>query len=99
MNWGSPGLKLNTPDMSIFVGDLPSHVTDIMLFHFYASNYPSCISAKIMVDPTTRLPRGYGFVKFGDPREAERAIRETNKMYMLYLFLLNIIITLLIFLN
>lgn len=96
MNWGSPGLKLNTPDMSIFVGDLPSHVTDIMLFHFYASNYSSCISAKVMLDPATRLSRGYGFVKFGDPIEAERAIMETNKLYMLFSSIYIIIYTLFI---
>lgn len=73
-------MKLNSPDMSIFIGDLPSNITDIMLFNFYSSRYRSCISAKIMVDPVSRISKGYGFVKFGIPYEAERAIIETNGM-------------------
>jgi len=31
---------------------------------------------KIIVDPVTRQSKGYGFVKFSDPQEAQSAIRE-----------------------
>ncbi len=34
------------------------------------------MSFKIIVDPVTRQSKGYGFVKFSDPNEAQSAIRE-----------------------
>ena len=34
------------------------------------------MSFKIIVDPVTRQSKGYGFVKFSDPQEAQSAIRE-----------------------
>ncbi|KAJ7874177.1 hypothetical protein B0H14DRAFT_3555565 [Mycena olivaceomarginata] len=36
--------------------------------------FPSCKSAKIMLDPATGVSRGYGFVRFADEADQQRAL-------------------------
>ena len=38
----------------------------------------SVFDAKIIIDPSTKISKGYGFVKFHDKAESERAINEMN---------------------
>ncbi|KAJ3282479.1 hypothetical protein HK104_010873 [Borealophlyctis nickersoniae] len=80
------------PEYSIFVGDLDPTVTDYMLFRrcwdkytglelnhpksLFQGTYVSCKSAKVVTDPHTGQARGYGFVRFYDEAEAQRAIHE-----------------------
>ena len=47
-----------------------------MLMAAFQKRYPSVIQSKIIVDPVTRMSKGYGFVKFANPEEAKRAISE-----------------------
>ncbi len=35
-----------------------------------------------MIDPATGMSKGYGFVKFGEEEEKERAMREMNGAYI-----------------
>ncbi|KAL1561039.1 Polyadenylate-binding protein rbp47 [Salvia divinorum] len=68
-------------DLSIFVGDLSSDVTDAMLTDTFASRYPSVKGAKVVVDANSGRSKGYGFVRFGDENERTRAMNEMNGVY------------------
>ncbi|KAG8097059.1 hypothetical protein GUJ93_ZPchr0013g37867 [Zizania palustris] len=69
------------PDHSIFVGDLAPDVTDYLLQETFRVNYPSVKGAKVVTDPNTGRPKGYGFVKFADENEKNRAMTEMNGVY------------------
>lgn len=68
-------------DLSIFVGDLASDVTDTLLHETFASRYPSVKGAKVVVDPNTGRSKGYGFVRFADENERTQAMTEMNGAY------------------
>lgn len=68
-------------DLSIFVGDLASDVTDMILCETFASRYSSVKGAKVVVDTNTGRSKGYGFVRFGDENERSRAMTEMNGAY------------------
>lgn len=80
LNWASAGEKRSddTPDYTIFVGDLASDVTDYMLQETFRALFPSCKGAKVVIDRLTGRTKGYGFVKFGDESEQLRAMTEMN---------------------
>ncbi|KAM5588666.1 hypothetical protein ABKV19_006900 [Rosa sericea] len=80
LNWASAGEKRSddTPDYTIFVGDLAVDVTDYMLQEIFKARYPSCKGAKVVIDRLTGRTKGYGFVKFGDESEQLRAMTEMN---------------------
>lgn len=93
LNWASHGLTgkggHNTPEQaggipeySLFVGDLAADVTDYQLMMAFGSHYPSVRSAKVMIDPATGMSKGYGFVKFGDDEEKNRAMKEMNGAFI-----------------
>ncbi|KAI4390093.1 hypothetical protein MLD38_002242 [Melastoma candidum] len=85
MNWASLGQgdkrQDDGPEYTIFVGDLASDVTDVMLQEIFKAHYPSVKGAKIVMDKLTGRPKGYGFVRFGDESEQMRAMTEMNGMY------------------
>lgn len=86
LNWASGGGLLDKrddrgPEFSIFVGDLAPDVTEFALHQLFQSRYPSCKSAKIMTDPVTNTSRGYGFVRFSDESEMQRALTEMQGFY------------------
>ncbi|KAL8205629.1 hypothetical protein R6Q57_009180 [Mikania cordata] len=82
LNWAtlSAGEKRNddTPDYTIFVGDLAADVSDYILQETFKSVYPSVKGAKVVTDRTTGRTKGYGFVRFGDESEQIRAMSEMN---------------------
>ncbi|KAI4366153.1 hypothetical protein MLD38_022068 [Melastoma candidum] len=85
MNWATlgPGEKRQDdgPEHTIFVGDLASDVTDVMLQELFQAHYPSVKGAKIVMDKLTGRSKGYGFVRFTDESEQMRAMTEMNGMY------------------
>ncbi|XP_073008524.1 polyadenylate-binding protein RBP45-like isoform X1 [Typha latifolia] len=82
LNWANAGEKRDdTPDYTIFVGDLASDVTDYMLQETFRSRYPSVKGAKVVTDKVTGHSKGYGFVRFGDATEQTRAMTEMNGMF------------------
>ena len=85
LNWAtfSAGDKRSEAgsDLSIFVGDLATDVTDTILQETFATRYPSVKGAKVVFDSNTGRSKGYGFVRFGDENERSRAISEMNGMY------------------
>ncbi|KAI4322089.1 hypothetical protein L6164_021810 [Bauhinia variegata] len=85
LNWASFGIGERRPDAgpehSIFVGDLAPDVTDYLLQETFRAHYPSVRGAKVVTDPNTGRSKGYGFVKFSDETERNRAMTEMNGMY------------------
>ncbi|GFY86887.1 RNA-binding protein 47C' [Actinidia rufa] len=85
LNWAtfSMGDKRsnNGSDLSIFVGDLASDVTDSLLHETFVSKYPSVKAAKVVIDANTGRSKGYGFVRFGDENERSQAMTEMNGVY------------------
>ncbi|KAK1588130.1 hypothetical protein Q3G72_020124 [Acer saccharum] len=82
LNWASFGIGEKRPDAgpehSIFVGDLAPDVTDYLLQETFQAQYPSVRGAKVVTDPNTGRSKGYGFVKFLDENERNRAMTEMN---------------------
>ncbi|KAJ8761875.1 hypothetical protein K2173_005586 [Erythroxylum novogranatense] len=81
LNWASfsGGEKRdNTPDYTIFVGDLAADVTDYMLQETFRAHYPSVKGAKVVIDRLTGRTKSYGFVRFADESEQLRAMTEMN---------------------
>lgn len=85
LNWASFGIGERRPDAgpehSIFVGDLAPDVTDYVLQETFRNTYPSVRGAKVVTDPNTGRSKGYGFVKFADETERNRAMTEMNGVY------------------
>lgn len=85
LNWASFGIGEKRPDAgpehSIFVGDLAPDVTDYLLQETFRVQYPSVRGAKVVTDPNTGRSKGYGFVKFSDEAERNRAMTEMNGVY------------------
>lgn len=85
-------------EFSIFVGDLAPETTNTDLVAVfrdpilglrndreprYIRPFLSCKSAKIMMDPATGMSRGYGFVRFSDEADQQRALIEMQGLYCL----------------
>ncbi|EOY32654.1 RNA-binding family protein isoform 3 [Theobroma cacao] len=85
LNWASFGIGERRtdpgPEHSIFVGDLAPDVTDYLLQETFRAHYPSVRGAKVVTDPNTGRSKGYGFVKFSDEIERNRAMTEMNGVY------------------
>ncbi|CDW73706.1 mrna binding post-transcriptional regulator [Stylonychia lemnae] len=69
-------------DFQIYVGDLDPNVNDQLLLGAFNKRYPSVLQAKVIVDPVSRYSKGYGFVKFGNQEESQRAIVEMQGKYL-----------------
>eukprot|EP01017_Pseudomicrothorax_dubius_P032165 TRINITY_DN4180_c0_g2_i1.p1 TRINITY_DN4180_c0_g2~~TRINITY_DN4180_c0_g2_i1.p1 ORF type:complete len:422 (+),score=90.48 TRINITY_DN4180_c0_g2_i1:65-1330(+) len=65
-----------SPEYSIYVGDLDPRVSELELIDIFSKKYKSVIGAKIIVDPITKVSKGYGFVKFSNFDDSERAIND-----------------------
>lgn len=87
LNWASGGGLADRsrddrgPEYSIFVGDLGPEVNEYVLVSIFQARFPSCKSAKIMSDPISGLSRGYGFVRFTEEADQQRALSEMQGVY------------------
>lgn len=86
LNWASGGGLVDRrdergPEFSIFVGDLGPEVNEFVLVSLFQARFPSCKSAKIMTDAMTGQSRGYGFVRFTDESDQQRALVEMQGVY------------------
>ncbi|KAJ7856815.1 hypothetical protein B0H14DRAFT_707194 [Mycena olivaceomarginata] len=85
-------------EYSIFVGDLAPETSNSDLVTVFRNPvlglrndrapkfirpFASCKSAKIMLDPVTGVSRGYGFVRFMDEADQQRALIEMHGLYCL----------------
>lgn len=71
-----------TGDYSVYIGELDPNVTDSILLDAFSS-YKSIINANVIVDPITKRSKKYGFVRFSNFEESQRAIYEMNGKYVL----------------
>jgi RNA recognition motif-containing protein len=76
LNWASGGGLKSSNELSIFVGDLSPDITDHSLYEFFGTKYSSVSGSKIMVDQATGQSKGYGFVRFLNEMDQQRALVE-----------------------
>ncbi|KAH8097862.1 RNA binding-protein [Aureococcus anophagefferens] len=69
-------------DWSIFVGDLDYTVTEQQLHGAFAKKYRSILSTKLVIDMSTGLSKGFGFIKFGSEAERDSAMNEMHGQYV-----------------
>lgn len=82
MNWGAGGRRIETSDdHSIFVGDLAPDVTDELLLGTFSARFTTVRGAKVVMDPVTRMSKGFGFVRFGSKEEADQALQTMNGVF------------------
>ena len=62
---------------SLFVRSLPASVTTKLLTEHFSQTYP-LKHATVVTDPQTKISKGYGFVTFADPEDAQNAAAELN---------------------
>ncbi|KAJ7878324.1 hypothetical protein B0H14DRAFT_2567287 [Mycena olivaceomarginata] len=85
-------------EYSIFVGDVAPETSNSDLVAVFRNPvlglrndrapkfvppFASCKSAKILLDPVTGVSRGYGFVRFTDEADQQRALIEMHGLYCL----------------
>ena len=75
LNWASGIVHHQPNEHSLFVGDLPS-CTDFELYEHFKNQYDSAVTAKVIFDPITNMSRGYGFIRFEDEEDLNRALIE-----------------------
>jgi len=75
LNWAqySETSKSGT-EFSVFVGDLAPDVSETQLQKVFMENFNSVQSVRIVMDPTTGVSKGYGFVRFGNEDEGREAL-------------------------
>ncbi|KAG4945901.1 hypothetical protein JHK82_041950 [Glycine max] len=81
LNWatfsaGERSRQDDSPDYTIFVGDLAADVTDYLLQETFRARYNSVKGAKVVIDRLTGRTKGYGFVRFSEESEQMRAMTE-----------------------
>lgn len=79
INWAYQSQQArHDPDaINVFVGDLSTEINDETLKDAF-SLYPSVLQAHVMWDMQTGHSRGYGFVSFGNQKDAEEAIAQMS---------------------
>ncbi len=61
----------------LYVGSLSYNVTDEILKNLFSA-YGTVESATLIIDKTTDLPQGFGFVQMSCESEAQQAIQNLN---------------------
>ncbi|XP_069127463.1 tRNA selenocysteine 1-associated protein 1-like [Argopecten irradians] len=80
LNTSSHGKEhLAVPEFSLFIGDLSMDVDDYVLYYAFAKKYRSCRSAKVVLENSGRS-KGYGFVRFSEETDQQRALIEMQHM-------------------
>ncbi|KAN0027821.1 hypothetical protein ACTFIV_009645 [Dictyostelium citrinum] len=69
-------------DLSLYIGDLATDITDQQLMSAFQGRYPSVRSARVIMDTATGISRGYGFVKFASEVEKDKALIDMNGFYI-----------------
>lgn len=83
LNWASGATLsapiVDSPEYSLFVGDLSALTTEAHLLLFFQKAFPDSVrTVRVMTDPITGKSRCFGFVRFTDEQERERALTEMN---------------------
>lgn len=85
LNWAS-GATLSSPipqspEYSLFVGDLSPSTTEAHLLALFQTHYKSVKTVRVMTDPITGTSRCFGFVRFSDEEDRTRALNEMSGVW------------------
>ncbi|ODQ58242.1 hypothetical protein WICANDRAFT_16902, partial [Wickerhamomyces anomalus NRRL Y-366-8] len=85
LNWAS-GATLSSPipqspEFSLFVGDLSPSTTEAHLLALFQTHFKSVKTVRVMTDPITGTSRCFGFVRFSDEEERRRALTEMQGVW------------------
>lgn len=83
LNWASGATLtapiIHSPEYSLFVGDLTASTTEAHLLLFFQKSFPDSIrTVRVMTDPISGKSRCFGFVRFTEELERQRALHEMN---------------------
>ncbi|WP_159129064.1 hypothetical protein, partial [Klebsiella pneumoniae] len=62
---------------SLYVGDLDVNVSDSQLYDIF-NQLGQVVSVRVCRDLTTQRSLGYGYVNYGHPQDADRAMKVLN---------------------
>lgn len=76
LNWGKHAAQSHQQgsEHAIFVGDLSADTNDDTLATLFKSFFRSVTSVNVVMDSSTGKCKGYGFVRFADSAEMEKAL-------------------------
>ncbi|XP_027112531.2 polyadenylate-binding protein 2-like isoform X1 [Coffea eugenioides] len=74
---GGGGANPQFVPTSLYVGDLDFNVTDSQLYDLF-NQVGQVVSVRVCRDLTTRRSLGYGYVNYGNPQDAARALEILN---------------------
>jgi RNA recognition motif-containing protein len=66
----------------VYVGNLDLSCTQDDLLEHFKAKCPGVLNAKIISDPKTKMPKGYGFVEFDKKSETDYAIQQMEGSYL-----------------
>ncbi|KAL8274960.1 hypothetical protein Esti_001160 [Eimeria stiedai] len=75
---GKGGTGPSPESVSIWVGSLDPGTCREEVEELFEAHYSSVCLVKLIMDPNSGTCKGFGFVHFTDPEEAERALEEMN---------------------
>lgn len=86
LNWAT-GATLDsqiaqTPEYSLFVGDLSSGTTEAHLLALFQTHFDTVKTVRVMTDPATGFSRCFGFVRFTSEQDRNRALLEMNGRWL-----------------
>ncbi|KAG7881783.1 hypothetical protein KL905_000731 [Ogataea polymorpha] len=86
LNWASAA-TLNsqiaqTPEYSLFVGDLSPATTEAHLLALFQTHFSTVKTVRVMTDPATGLSRCFGFVRFSSDEDRQKALVEMNGKWL-----------------
>lgn len=86
LNWASAATLdsqiAQTPEYSLFVGDLSAGTTEAHLLALFQSHFNSIKTVRVMTDPSTGLSRCFGFVRFSSEEDRRNALVEMNGKWL-----------------
>ncbi len=71
-----------TPEFSLFVGDLSSGTTEAHLLSLFQTHFNTVKTVRVMTDPATGVSRCFGFVRFTSEEDRNRALVEMNGKWL-----------------
>jgi hypothetical protein len=78
-----PRSEVEKEGTHLYVGNLSPNVRDCDLMSVFNAKYPSLSNAKVIHDPRSGVSRGFGFLNFRDPSEAQRCLYECPGLQVL----------------
>lgn len=85
LNWASGATLFSSipqsPEFSLFVGDLSPKTTEANLLALFQNHFKSVKTVRVMTDPITGTSRCFGFVRFSDEDDRNKALNEMSGVW------------------